>query len=138
MSLTRFVAAQDGVWETALAELRQGYKQTHWMWFVFPQLAALGRSERARFYGIADLAEAEAYLADAVLGPRLHAACGAVLAHPHLPPEQIMGRVDAMKLRSSATLFAMAGGGEVFERVLAAFYAGPDPETVSLIEGTRP
>ncbi|MDH2327545.1 DUF1810 domain-containing protein [Cereibacter sp. SYSU M97828] len=133
MSLTRFTKAQEGVWPTALAELRAGQKETHWMWFIFPQLRGLGRSETARFYGIADMAEARAYLADPVLGPRLAEAAAAVLAHPG-PADRIMGHVDALKLRSSATLFAAAGGGDVFERVLAQFYDGPDPATLSLIE----
>ncbi|WP_136684648.1 DUF1810 domain-containing protein [Falsirhodobacter xinxiangensis] len=133
MSLTRFTDAQEGVWPTALAELKAGRKETHWMWFVFPQLRGLGRSERARFYGIADLAEARAYLAHPVLGPRLSEAAAAVMAHSG-PADRIMGSIDALKLRSSATLFAAAGGGDVFERLLSHFYDGPDPATLSLIE----
>jgi uncharacterized protein (DUF1810 family) len=122
--LERFIDAQQGVWETALAELEVGRKQTHWMWFIFPQLADLGRSERARYYGIRDLGEARDYLADPVLSARLAAATRAVLKHSTRPADAIMGSVDAMKLRSCATLFLAAGGGEAFQDVLDTFYGG--------------
>ncbi len=122
--LTRFHDAQAGTYQTALAELRAGAKQSHWMWFVFPQLRSLGRSGTAKHYGIADLAEAQAYLADPVLGPRLVEAARAVLAHRGRPAEDIMGPVDALKLRSSATLFEAAGGDPVFGQLLDAFYDG--------------
>jgi uncharacterized protein (DUF1810 family) len=122
--LTRFHDAQAGTYQIALAELRAGRKQSHWMWFVFPQLRSLGRSATARHYGIADLDEARAYLADPVLGPRLVEAAGAVLMHRGRPAEAIMGHVDALKLRSSATLFEAAGGDRVFGEVLDAFYGG--------------
>lgn len=135
MSLTRFIDAQETVWPVALGELRAGRKESHWMWFVFPQLASLGRSDRARFYGIADLAEARAYIADPVLGPRLTEACHAVLGHAGLHPEEIMGRIDAIKLRSSMTLFAATGGSAVFESVIFSFYDGPDAMTLSEISG---
>lgn len=122
--LARFRDAQQGVYDTALAELRAGRKRTHWMWFVFPQLRSLGRSPTAKRYGIADADEARAYLADPVLGPRLVEAAAAVLAHRGTPAEAIMGQVDALKLRSSATLFEAAGGDPVFRDVLDAFYDG--------------
>jgi uncharacterized protein (DUF1810 family) len=94
------------------------------MWFVFPQLAALGRSPTAKHYGIAGLAEARAYLAHPVLGPRLHEAASAILMHGDERPETILGPIDALKLRSSATLFREAGGGPDFQAILDSFYAG--------------
>ncbi|WP_372839833.1 DUF1810 domain-containing protein [Phaeovulum sp.] len=123
MRLARFHEAQQDVWPVALAELRAGLKQTHWMWFIFPQLAALGHSATAKHYGIADLAEARAYLADPVLGPRLHDAARAVLSHPHSSAQDMFGQIDALKLCSSATLFEAAGGGPEFAAVLDTFYA---------------
>lgn len=130
--LERFVAAQEGSYPTALAELRRGRKESHWMWWVFPQLASLGRSGTARAYGIADLAEAEAYLAHPVLGPRLVEAARAMLRHEGQAPEAVLGGIDAMKLRSCATLFAAVPGADpVFREVLEAFYGGEaDPMTV--------
>ena len=122
--LDRFRDAQEGVYETALAELRAGTKRSHWMWFVFPQLRSLGRSATAKRFGIADLGEARAYLADPVLGPRLVECGRAVLAHRGRDPASIMGGVDAMKLRSSATLFEAAGGDAVFAELIDAFYDG--------------
>ena len=122
--LARFRDAQDGVYDTALAELRDGAKRSHWMWFVFPQLRSLGRSPTAKHFGIADLDEARAYLADPVLGPRLVECARAVLTHRGRDPASIMGGVDAMKLRSSATLFEAAGGDAVFAQLLDAFYDG--------------
>jgi uncharacterized protein (DUF1810 family) len=123
--LDRFVDAQaGGVWERALAELTRGRKTSHWMWFVFPQIAGLGHSPTAQVYAIADLAEARAYLAHPLLGARLREAAEAVLAHAGTPAETIMGGVDAVKLRSSATLFEAAGGGAVFASVLDTFFDG--------------
>ena len=125
--LGRFVGAQDahGTYEAALAELHAGRKTSHWMWFVFPQLAGLGRSATAQHYAIASLDEARAYLADPVLGPRLHACCAALLEHAGRPATAILGGVDAQKLRSSMTLFARAAPEDpAFGRVLDAFYAG--------------
>jgi uncharacterized protein (DUF1810 family) len=122
--LERFIDAQKGVWETALSELEAGRKRSHWMWFIFPQLAGLGRSQRARYYGIRDLDEARDYLADPVLSARLEAASRAVLMHGNVPADAIMGPVDAMKLRSCATLFLAAGGGAVFQDMLDTFHDG--------------
>src|SRR5690349_7212891 len=106
--LSRFVAAQAPVYAEALAELRRGRKEGHWMWFVFPQLAGLGRSPTALFYAIGSLAEARAYLAHPVLGPRLRECTETLLAHRRRGAEAILGPVDAMKLRSSMTLFEAA------------------------------
>ncbi len=130
--LGRFVAAQEGSWETALAELRRGRKESHWMWWIFPQLAALGRSGTAKAYGIADLEEARAYLAHPVLGPRLVEAARAMLGNAGQRPEAVLGGIDAMKLRSSMTLFAAVPGADpVFEEVLEAFHGGErDPMTL--------
>lgn len=122
--LSRFHVAQDGIWQTALDELRAGAKRSHWMWFIFPQLRGLGRSPTALRYGIADLAEARAYLADPLLSRRLTDCALAVLDHPDRRAEAIMGPVDALKLRSSATLFEAAGGGPEFAALLDTFYGG--------------
>ena len=111
--LERFVAAQDGVIDRALAELVAGAKTSHWMWFVFPQIAGLGHSEMARRYAIADLAEARAYLAHPVLGPRLAAATEAMLGWAgRRSAETMLGGIDAIKLRSSMTLFEAAAGDD--------------------------
>jgi uncharacterized protein (DUF1810 family) len=137
--LTRFHEAQENVWPVALAELRAGRKATHWIWFIFPQLTALGRSATALHYGIANLAEARAYLADPVLGARLDACAEAVLLHAGERPEAIMGTVDALKLRSSATLFTLAGKGTAtgtrMQAILEHFYGGqPCPLTLAHLE----
>jgi uncharacterized protein (DUF1810 family) len=131
--LRRFVAAQDagGTYQRAAAELRSGRKTSHWMWFIFPQIAGLGYSPAARAYAISGLAEARAYLAHPVLGPRL-TECAAILAGlPGRTPEHVLGEVDALKLRSSMTLFMRAAPGEpVFQQVLDQYFDGvPDPAT---------
>lgn len=133
--LNRFVAAQARDYAAALAELRAGRKRTHWMWFIFPQHVALGRSETARFYGIGSAAEARAYLAHPVLGERLRECCAALLAHRDKRPEAIMGGVDALKLKSSITLFeAIADDPAPFAAVLDAFYGGErDSATLGLL-----
>lgn len=133
MELQRFVDAQrgGGTYGQALAELRNGRKVSHWMWFVFPQIAGLGRSSMAQAYAIADLAEAQAYLAHPVLGPRLVECARVVADHSDRTAEQIFGGIDAIKLRSSMTLFAQAAPDEpVFAEVLAAFFDGPDQATL--------
>ena len=133
--LTRFVQAQQPVWNTVCAELQAGRKQTHWMWFVFPQLAVLGRSSMARHYGLSGADEARAYLAHPVLGPRLKSACTTLLAlDPARSADEIFGAVDAMKLRSCLSLFIQAGSGDstVFEQCLARYFdARPDPLTLA-------
>lgn len=136
--LDRFVSAQAGSYDRALAELRRGRKTSHWMWFVFPQIAGLGRSETARFYAIQDADEARAYLAHPLLGPRLIEATEAVTAAQG-SAESILGGIDALKLRSSLTLFAAAADDPApFERGLARFYRGePDAETLRLLNPRR-
>ena len=124
MSLERFTEAQDRAWPAPLEEIQRGRKDSHWMWFVFPQLKGLGRSATALHYGIADRAEAKAYLAHPVLGPRLIEISRAMLAHDDTAAETILGSVDALKLRSCATLFEAAGGDAVFARLLDAFFDG--------------
>lgn len=140
MEREKFITAQDPVWHRVQAELAAGLKESHWMWFVFPQLGALGRSGRARHYGISDLAEARAYLADPVLGPRLRAACGLASASPASTAVELFGNVDALKFRSCLTLFARAAEAESpeqgapFRAALDRFYAGQeDPLTVALL-----
>lgn len=120
--LARFVEAQEHSYADALAELRRGRKTSHWMWFVFPQLRELGRSPTAKHFGIASLAEARAYLAHPLLGPRLIAACEALLGATG-DATNILGGVDAMKLRSSMTLFAAAADDPApFTAVLSRFF----------------
>jgi uncharacterized protein (DUF1810 family) len=137
--LSRFVAAQDsgGAYEQAAAELRRGRKASHWMWFVFPQIAGLGQSQTSRWFAISSLDEARAYLAHPVLGPRLVECAGIVAQAQGRSAEQIFGGLDAQKLRSSVTLFLRAAPGEpVFAQVLDRFFDGlPDPATDRLIGG---
>ncbi len=135
MTLDRFVAAQDGIHAGMLAELRAGRKRTHWMWFVFPQLAGLGTSPTARFYAVADRQEAQRYLAHPLLAARLHEAIAAIMAAPGRA-EAILGSIDAVKLRSSMTLFAaVADDPAPFAAVLDRFYGGArDPRTLALID----
>jgi uncharacterized protein (DUF1810 family) len=132
VDLERFITAQDsgGTYQHAVAELRKGRKTSHWMWFIFPQIAGLGRSAMAQAYAIDNLAEAQAYLAHPVLGPRLVECAELVASHRGRSAEQIFGGTDAMKLRSSMTLFARADPDqEVFGQVLDQYFEGPDPET---------
>ena len=140
--LIRFVRAQEvgAAYESALQELRAGRKETHWMWFVFPQLQGLGRSATARHYAIADLSEARAYAAHPVLGPRLRACADALTGLPGRDPRAVLGATDAQKLRSSMTLFTRAVPDEpVFRAVLDQYYGGVEDErTVGLLgEGDR-
>ena len=134
--LERFVRAQEGVHDQALSELRAGRKRSHWRWFVFPQVAGLGLSSMAQRYAIGSIEEARAYLEHAVLGPRLVESAQAVLTHPERTAREVMGSPDDVKLRSSMTLFALAGPDEpVFQQVLDAFFDGePDPRTVALLD----
>ena len=131
--LERFVEAQRGMHEVALAEIEAGHKRTHWMWFVFPQRDGLGSSAMARRYAIRGLDEARAYLAHPVLGPRLVACAEAALHRAAPAPERVFGTLDAMKLHASATLFAqVAPPGSVFHRLLDACFEGrPDAATLA-------
>jgi len=129
--LERFVEAQAGVYARVRGELERGEKRSHWMWFIFPQLLGLGASPMARRYAIRSLEEARAYLAHPVLGPRLHECVGALLALEGRSAEEVLGGVDALKLRSSMTLFALADPGETaFPEVLGRYCGGvPDERT---------
>jgi uncharacterized protein (DUF1810 family) len=135
--LGRFVAAQEagGSYRSAAAELRAGLKTTHWMWHVFPQIAGLGHSRTSRQYAIRSLDEAKAYLAHPVLGPRLLECAGILTALSGRTAEAIFGGIDAMKLRSSMTLFRHAAPDEpAFGSVLGQYFRGvPDPATERLI-----
>ena len=122
--LERFVDAQADSYATALAEVRRGAKRSHWMWFVFPQIAGLGSSAMARHYAIQSLEEARAYLAHPVLGTRLREITGALQDLPPSAPEAVFGAIDAVKLRSSLTLFEAAGGGALFGATLDRWYGG--------------
>lgn len=135
--LERFVAAQEGIYAQALAELRAGAKRSHWMWFIFPQLAGLGRSETARLYAIGSLEEARAYLRHPLLGAR-YLECVSELQDLDLAdPVAVFGVVDAMKLRSSLTLFEAARPLALFEAALVRWFGGTaDPETLRLLGGS--
>lgn len=135
MSLDRFIEAQRDSYATALSEIEAGQKRGHWMWYIWPQLRGLGHSPMAQHYGIADAAEARAYLAHPTLGPRLVEISRAMLAHRGRAPEDILGGIDALKLRSSATLFAAQPGADpVFGEILETFYDGPDDRTLALLD----
>jgi uncharacterized protein (DUF1810 family) len=131
--LQRFVAAQDagGTYDRAAAELRGGRKESHWIWFIFPQVAGLGYSHASRTYAISSLAEARAYLAHPVLGPRLIESAAILTGLPGRTAQQVFGEIDAAKLRSSMTLFMRAAPAEpVFGQVLGQYFHGsPDPAT---------
>jgi uncharacterized protein (DUF1810 family) len=137
--LRRFVDAQDRVYDTVLAELRNGAKRSHWIWFVFPQLRGLGRSATAQRYGISSLDEARAYLAHSVLGSRLRECTGLVAAIDGRSVDEIFGWPDNLKVRSSMTLFAHATDDNTgFRAVLDKFYDGQeDPATVELLSSAR-
>jgi uncharacterized protein (DUF1810 family) len=132
-NLFRFVGAQDGVIEGALAELAAGRKRSHWMWFVFPQLRALGRSVPAQFYGIGSLAEARAYLRHPLLGPRLRDAVEAAVSSPAATVHELFGSPDDLKFRSSMTLFAAANLNGPFAAALVRFRLAADPATLDLL-----
>lgn len=134
--LQRFVSAQRGVFDRALAELRQGRKTSHWMWFVFPQIEGLGGSAMSVRYAISSADEAAAYWRHVVLGPRLRACIEALLTHRDLSAREIMGSPDDLKLRSSLTLFAQAVPDEpLFAEALRRFFDGrPDPETLARLQ----
>src|SRR5690606_24435305 len=136
--LERFVQAQAGTYDAALEELRAGAKRSHWMWFIFPQLQGLGTSAMARRYAISGLAEARAYLAHPLLGPRLMACVDALLAHDPLSARDILGTPDDLKPRSSMTLFHVAPGDPRFQAVLDRYYGGgPDEATLRLLDSAE-
>jgi uncharacterized protein (DUF1810 family) len=136
-ALERFVKAQTNTYEVAMNEIKNGKKRTHWMWYIFPQLRGLGRSSMAHIYGISGLEEAVAYLEHPWLSGRLYELCVALLHHKDKSAYEIFGDIDAMKLKSSMTLFALTSEDyTIFDEVLDAFFEGHmDETTVKLING---
>jgi uncharacterized protein (DUF1810 family) len=134
-NLTRFVQAQEGVYEQALAEIRRGWKQSHWMWYIFPQFEGLGFSSTSRRYSIKSVAEAEAYLSHPLLGPRLRECAEAAFNVQGRTALELFGSPDDLKLRSCATLFAhVSPPGSVFEQLLEKYFqGGRDGETLRLL-----
>ena len=123
--LDRFLDAQRGDYAVALAEVRRGRKTSHWMWYIFPQIAGLGQSSTARYYSIRDLEEAREYYAHPVLGQRLREISGALLGLRGSDPVAVFGGIDSMKLKSSMTLFAVAAPDDpIFQQVLDKYYGG--------------
>lgn len=135
-NLKRFRDAQERDYDTALAEISNGRKRSHWMWYIFPQVKGLGFSETSRYYGVDGLGEAEAYLNDPVLGKRLLEISEALLTLQTNNASQVFGSPDDMKLRSSMTLFAsVKGAPPVFQKVLDKFYKGAkDPQTLGFLK----
>jgi uncharacterized protein (DUF1810 family) len=134
--LERFIKAQDRVYERVCAELRNGRKESHWMWFIFPQVRGLGSSETAKAFGIASCEEAEAYLKHPILGTRLRECSGLVNLIEGRSAENIFGYPDNLKFRSSMTLFAKVSSDRVFQDALTKFFAGePDERTLFLLRG---
>ena len=123
-SLSRFVQAQDRDYKTALAEIRNGRKMTHWIWYIFPQIEGLEHSCYSNLYGIRDISEARAYLSHPVLGKRLREITGELLKHGDLSAQEILGELDAKKVRSCMTLFDRVSPDDVFAQVLNTFYGG--------------
>ena len=135
-NLQRFVTAQAEDYQCALGELQRGQKESHWIWYIFPQVAGLGHSPTAQEYAIRSRDEAVAYLTHAVLGTRLQRCCEALLKHQGRRIQDIMGFPDDLKLRSSMTLFAvLSTQGSVFHKVLDAFYCGQmDDRTLAFLD----
>ena len=122
-SLDRFVKAQERMYQVALKEIREGQKRSHWMWYIFPQLRGLGMSSISRYYGLEGIEEARAYLEHPVLSERLYNICDALLDHKDKPIRKIFGDIDAMKLKSSMTLFALANESySIYHEVLLCFF----------------
>jgi len=133
--LQRFISAQDRIYDDVISELTRGRKETHWMWFIFPQLAGLGKSPTAIHYSLVSEAEANAYLQHPVLGPRLLECTDKVLQQKNKSADDIFGQLDAMKLRSSMTLFDHVQSNCVFDSVLDQYFHGQrDQKTLALLE----
>ena len=135
--LDRFLKAQEDMFDTALDELKSGRKRSHWIWFIFPQLAGLGQSPTAQYYGIKSLDEAAAYLKHPVLGGRLHESLKVLQTLEQTNADQVFGELDAMKFRSSLTLFAEADGADpIVEGALQRWFGGrKDEKTLHLLRG---
>lgn len=133
-SLHRFLDAQAKDYEVALAEIKNGRKRSHWMWYIFPQIQGLGFSSTSQYYAIKDLAEAQAFLEHPILGPRLLRICEALVSLPAHNAYQVFGSPDDVKLKSSMTLFAALNVHLVFEKVLDCFYRGEkDEKTLQIL-----
>lgn len=136
--LNRFVEAQNGVYPIALKELQEGRKRSHWMWYIFPQLKHLGHSYNAKYYGISGIEEAAAFLQHPILGQRLREVTSTILNIQENDAEAIFGGIDAIKLRSSMTLFDVVSPQDVFARVLDKYFSGQrDSKSIQLIEKTN-
>lgn len=134
-NLDRFVNAQDEIYPQALSEIRRGAKRTHWMWFIFPQLKGLGRSWIADEFGLSSIEEAREYLSHPLLGARLRECVEALQDLTNVTANGVFGEVDAMKLRSSLTLFSLAGGGAIFEAAVTRWFGSDDEKTRELVGG---
>lgn len=136
-NLDRFVEAQEYSYPIALGELREGRKRSHWMWYIFPQLKHLGHSCNSQFYGISGIEEATDYLQHPVLGPRLREVSESILNLPSTDPREVFGGIDALKLRSSMTLFDRVSPDDIISRVLDKYFSSRrDPRTLKILEGT--
>jgi len=131
--LGRFITAQERTYPVALAEIKRGRKRTHWMWFIFPQIAGLGRSGMAQRFAITSVEEARAYLAHPILGKRLVECIEALQGLPESSADLVFGELDAMKLRSSLTLFSQASGGKIFAAALGRWFGGADAATLEIL-----
>lgn len=128
-NLQRFAEAQEGIYPTALQEIRTGKKMSHWMWFIFPQIKGLGYSSMSRRYAISSLDEAKAYLAHPVLGTRLREITQAALEHADISAEELFGYIDQQKFQSCMTLFDMAQPNDLFRQAIDLFYGGQADRT---------
>ena len=133
-NLNRFVVAQDAVYDTVVSELSEGRKRSHWMWYIFPQLKHLGHSYNAKFYGISGGEEAKAYLANPILDARLRKVSEIILVLPEDDAREVFGGIDAIKLRSSMTLFDLVAPNDIFSRVLEKYFNGKrDRRTIAIV-----
>ena len=133
-NLLRFMEVQDKVYPYAIQELKEGRKRSHWMWYIFPQLRGLGHSRMSNYYGISGIDEAESYLENPILNQRLREVCEAILALETDDAKEVFGGIDALKLKSSMTLFDLASPSDVFDKVLKKFFDGQkDIRTLRLI-----
>lgn len=134
--LSRFVDAQRGSYEQALAEIRRGAKSTHWMWFIFPQISGLGTSAMAQRFAIRSLAEAQAYLRHPTLGPRYEESIASLQDLDDTTADKVFGEIDAIKLRSSLTLFSSAEDKPIFRAAIRRWFGSPDERTVEILSET--
>ena len=136
--LSRFVDAQRGSYEQALAEIRRGAKSTHWMWFIFPQISGLGTSAMAQRFAIRSLAEAQAYLRHPTLGPRYEESIASLQDLDDTTANRVFGNIDAIKLRSWLTLFSSAGDKPIFRAAIRRWFGSPDERTIEILRERPP